>query len=410
MRIPLGLSSFDRSVAETPEIRVLNRYFEQDPTNQKDQIALLCRPGLRKWLTVGDGPSRGIYAQPGTFGEAIFDVSGTDLYRIDQDETPTNIGSLDSTTGAVSMAATDTYLFLADGLALWYYADNTPATGTLTSTGAIANNDVVRIGDVYYKFTNASVDAGTPAGTSGSPWLVALGASVTEALAHLATAIEASSIAGAYYSSALTAHTLVMVNSNDATTLVISALLNGTGGNAIVTTETGANIGWGGGTLAGGGGTVFDTVDVPDDDGIVSVGVIASFTICVVAQAQDKNGRFYWIDPGDITIDPLNFATAERSPDPVWNVVVAGDQFWLPGSSTIEVWYPTGDPLAPFLRQQGRLFERGAWEGTVVQIRESMMLVDSAGEVWEVTGSPKKASTPGVAQRLRVAINAQRAA
>lgn len=279
MRIPLGISDSRRTVAQVPPIVVKNRYFEADPTNQKDQVALLCRPSLRKWLTVGAGPIRGIYSQPGTFSEALFVVSDNTLYSVAQDETITSIGTLGGTSGAVSMAATDLHLFIADGAGLWVYD---------------------------------------------------------------------------------------------------------------------------GATLA--------AVTVPDGDGIVSVGVIASFTICVVAQGFGKNGRFYWIDPGDITIDPLNFATAERSPDPVWNVVVVGDQFWLPGSSTNEVWYPTGDALAPFLRQQGRLFDKGVWEGTVLQVKDDVMAVGTDGTVYRIGAAPVIVSTPGIAQRLREAINAQRAA
>lgn len=283
MRIPLGTTDFKRALAETPEIVVKNRYFESSPQDQEDQVALLTRPGLRKWLTVGDGPIRGIYSQPGAFDgvaeEALWVVSGDTLYRVETDETVTDMGTLGSSFGAVSMAATDLTLFIADGSGLWQ--------------------------------------------TDGAAAIAA--------------------------------------------------------------------------------------ITVPDGDGIVSVGVIASFTICVVAQGFGKNGRFYWIEPGEITIDPLNFATAERSPDPVWNVLVVGDQFWLPGTSTNEVWYPTGDGDAPFLRQQGRLFDKGIWEGTAIQIKDSVMAVGTDGTVYQITDQPNIVSTPGIAQRLREAINAQRA-
>lgn len=159
---------------------------------------------------------------------------------------------------------------------------------------------------------------------------------------------------------------------------------------------------WDGATLA--------EVAVPDDDGIVSVGLIAEFVICVVAQGQDKNGRFYWVEPGDTVIDPLNFATAERAPDPVWNVVVKEDAIWFPGSSTIELWRVSGDGDAPFLRQQGILPERGVWEGTVLPLDEYMMVVTADANVWQVGTEANLVSTPGVSQRIREAINAQRAA
>lgn len=410
MRLPLGLSDFDRSVAETPAIRLLNRYFEADPTNQKDQVALLSRPALRKWLTMATTPIRTVYSQPGAFDEALFVVGGAKVYKIEQDETVTEIGTLGTSTGTVSMAATDIHLFIADGASLKVYTENAYASGTLTATGAIGNAEVVRVGAMYYQFTSGAVDTGTPAGTSGAPWLVALGGSTEISLENLAAAIADTGTAGTTYSTLLSASIEAEISATSATTVVIRAIDAGTGGNAIVTTETGAAMGWGAGTLAGGGGTSFASVSVPDNDGIISVGVIARFTICVVAQGEGKNGQFYWIQPGETTIDPLDFATAERSPDPVWSVNVVGDQFWLPGPSTTEPWYPTGDPLAPFLRQQGRLFDKGVWEGTIIQIKDDVMAVGTDGAVYRIGASPVVVSTPGIAQRLREAINAARAA
>lgn len=408
--IPLGTTDSSRSVAETPDIRLFNRYFEKDPTNLENQVALLTRPALRKWLEVGDGPIRGLYSQPGTFDEAVFTVSGDTLYRIDDlGQVITTVGTLGGATGYVSMAATDTYLFIADGTGLWYYSDNDYAKGTLTASGAILTGEVVRMGSMYYQFTSGAVDTGTPLGTSGAPWLVKLGATTAFSLMNLSQALEATGTAGTTYNTTLTANTEVALSSVTATTLLIHAQTPGTGGNALVTTETGAAMSWGAGTLAGGGGTIFATVVVPDGDGIISVGVIIGFVICVVAQGQNKNGRFYWIQPATTVIDPLDFATAERSPDPLWNVLVVGDQFWLPGPSTTEVWYPTGDGDAPFIRQQGRLFDKGIWEGTAIQIKDAVMAVGTDGVVYQIGAEPVVVSTPGIAQRIREAINAQRA-
>ena len=102
-----------------------------------------------------------------------------------------------------------------------------------------------------------------------------------------------------------------------ATSLTVEAREAGTAGNAIVTTViAGAGLSWGAATLQDGGVPTFRQVAVPDDVGIISVGYIAGFVICVVAQGYDANGRFYWIEPGFTTIDALNFATAERAPGP----------------------------------------------------------------------------------------------
>jgi len=283
-RIQLGPSDLSRSVAGTPDVQLSNRFYEQDPTNLEDQVALLSRPALRKWLTVGTGPIRvgGIYSQPGAFLGDLFVVSADTLYRIAAlDESVTAIGTLGGETGAVSMAATDTTLFIADGSGLWYYTDNNYAVGTLTAAGAIVDNDVVRMGSMYYKFTSGAVDTGTPTGLVGTPWLVALGASNTEAIENLSEAIGDTGTSGTTYSSNLTGNTEVILSSFTTTTLVIEARLPGSDGNAIITTETGANISWGAGTLAAGGTVTFAVIVTPDNVGIVSVGVIASYCICV---------------------------------------------------------------------------------------------------------------------------------
>lgn len=393
-----------------PDIPVLNRYMESDPTNQEDQVALLSRPGLKKWLTMATSPSgRCVYSQPGSFDEAVFNCAGDTIYKIAQDETVTSIGTIGTSTGSVSMTATDTYLFIADGSALYYYTENDFARGTLTTTGAVSAAETVVIGSSHYKFvTDITPDAD---GSSTAPWLVYLGSDTEQALQNLYDAISNTGIAGTQYSLSIEANPDAVAQTVDATVLTVRAFNYGTDGNAIATTETMANASWGGTTLSGGGGSHFASIPTPDGDGIISVGAIAQFVICVVAQGQDRNGRFYWIEPGEINIDALNFATAERSPDPCFNVVILGDKFWLPGSSTIEIWYPNGDPLAPFLRQQGTVLERGAWEGTIVPIGEKMCLVDSTGDAWVVTDAgPMKISTPGIAERLREAIDAQRAA
>jgi hypothetical protein len=322
-RVPLGTSDYSRSVAQIPGITLFNRYFEMDPTNQEDQVALLCRPAIRKWLEIGSGPIRNIYSQPGTFGEALFVVSGDTVYKVKQDETVTIIGTLGTSTGSVSMSATDWTLFIADGAALYYYTENSYARATLTLTGAISDTETVTIGSMVYQFTAGDVDTGTPAGTSGAPWLVALGGSTEISLENLAKAIGNTGELGTDYSSLTISNPDVAVTSSDATTLVIRSAYPGADGNSIVTTETLANGSWDAATLSGGGDVTFAQIEVPDDDGIISVGVIISFCICVVTQGQGKNGRFYWIRPGEITIDALDFATAEKAPDPVWQGVGA---------------------------------------------------------------------------------------
>lgn len=407
--IPLGKADFRRDVSKVPHILLRNRYFESNPVLTEDQVALLARPGVRRAIAVGEGPIRQVYTCPGAFGEDLFVVSGLTLYRAQAGTlNVTEVGDIGVVvTDSVSMAATGNigttpgHLFVCDGGILWCYTDDGYASAHLQTTGLIANNDVIRIDSIYYKWTTGAVDTGTPAGTLADPWLVARGADTPTALGNMFHAINETGDAGVTYSTALDRHPTATAYSVTAADLFVRAIANGAIGNGIVTTETGANTAWGGGTMSGGGLPSLFQVPTPDDTGAVSLAHINSFIIVVPVQGQGVNGRFYWIEPGETTIDPLNFATAERAPDAVYQVVVFGDQFWLPGQTTTETWYMTGDPDAPMLRTQGVLFDHGTWQGTAIQVDDSLVMVDSSGRVFDISGQQQEISSPDIVERIR---------
>lgn len=414
--IQLGLTDHRRTVAGALSVPVLNRYFEQTPDPTHGPVSLIARPGLKKFVSIGTGPIRGIYSEPGTFNDDLFAVSGDNLYRVTGAGTTSDLGAIaTSGTGNVSMAATPdlgtvpSYLFIAEGGVLYVFTTNGHALGLLEASGAIANSDTVVIDGVYYQFTNGSVDTGTPAGTSGSPWLVNFTGSNAVDMGNLFKAINDSGTEGTDYSTALTAHATVEATAWDANNLYVSARSPGTAGNSIAVSETGANLAWTAANLAGGGSNMLRQVPTPDDVGIVSVDYIAGYVICVCAQGAGVNGRYYWLEPGEITFDALNFATAERAPDPLYSVRVIGDQFWLLGSSSVEPWYLTGQDAAPFARQSARVFDRGVWEGTDLQVKDVVVLVDATdGAVYAVTGNgPQRISTPSIEERIRRAIATQ---
>ena len=408
-------SDFKRTVAKADSLILKNRYFEQNPFLTDDGASLLARPGLVNWLSVGEGPIRGIYSEPGGFNGDLFVVSYDTLYRVtkNQDITSIQSGLFSPDTGIVNMAITGNidetpeYLFIADGRILYVYIENGYATGVLTGTPA--NNDVVRIGSIYYKFTRGSVDTGTPNGTSGNPWLVALGGSADEAFQNIGVAVTVTGTAGSQYSTATTANPDAVTTAVSSNTLQIRATATGVLGNGVVTTETGAALSWtNGGTLIDGGDASCTPVQMPDDVGVIDVAVINSFVIVIPVQGEGINGRFYWIEPGETTVDPLNFATAERSPDAVFGVEVIGDQFMLPGEATTEMWYVTGDLAAPMARVQGVVFDRGTWEGTAVAINETLIVCDADGRVYAITGgNPTQISTPDITEQIRSSIQKQ---
>lgn len=415
--ILLSGTDFSRLVAKTSHIQLKNRFAEKNPVLSEDPVAVISRPSLKKLAEVGSGPIRKVYSASGVFSGDLFVVSNDTLYTVSvADGSVTTVGTISTDiSGAVSMAATapigDTvpaYMYIADGVVLWVYTDNGHATGHLQVTGSISNGDVVRIDGTYYKFTTGSVDTGTPAGTSGSPWLVQMnGLSTAQILTNLFNAINASGTAGTDYSTLLTVHTTVHGYSYSTADLYVEALTAGTLGNSIVTTETSAGAAWSAGTLAGGGSPQLRQVTMPNDYGAVSVVHINSYIIVVPVQDTAIKGRFYWIEPGENTVDPLNFATAERNPDGIHQAVVFGDMFWLLGENTTEPWITTGTITAPMARFKGILFDRGSWEGTAVQVKDSLIVVDEDGAVFQISGGQKRISRPDIEERIRRAMQTQ---
>lgn len=517
---------FTRSVADAGSLILKNRYYEKNPSLTDDEASLIARPGLRKLTTVGTGPIRGMASEAGSFGGDMFIASGQELYRMDNDLGQTYIyGNLqDPVRGVVNMAITASigttpeYNFVADGSTLYVYVANGYARNSLT--GSPENNDQLRLGDVYYQWTNGDVDydgrasgtytftgqvnsgqtitidgtvftyknspragyptdikigatiaetvattvdeinsamttvsaavdtdndqiiiikaeesgtagnsitiaesssaitvsgatltggtaAGTPDGTSANPWKVALGGTPFLSFQNMYYAINASGDPGTNYSTDLDINPDVTADVYSTTYMSVLANVVGSEGNGIACTETGASIAWSstGGTLADGGTPMFTSVLVPDDMGVLDVAVSNSYVLVVPVQEGEYIGRFYWIPPGEVSIDPLDFATAERSPDAIYGVCVFGDQFWLPGESTTEVYYFTGDSDSPVARLQGVVLDRGSWQDTAMTLHESMVMVDADGGVFQIQGSsPKRISSPAIEEQVRLAI------
>lgn len=124
-----------------------------------------------------------------------------------------------------------------------------PATGTLTMGAVPANNETVTVGTK--DGTNAAVYTFKTA-LSGAAYEVLIGASVAATAANLVSAINGTSGAGTTYGTGTVANNDVSAATNPSNQVVATALIPGTSGNSIATTETLANGAWGGTTLSGG--------------------------------------------------------------------------------------------------------------------------------------------------------------
>lgn len=147
-------------------------------------------------------------------------------------------------------------------------------------------------------------------------------------------------------------------------------------------------------------GTTVSTLATPDSLGFSSVGYINGYFLF----GQTGTSRFYWLEPGETVIDNLNFANAERGPDAILAVVILGDEIWLFGEDTTEVWIPTGDADAPFQRVGGRLYERGCRaRDTIAKMDNTIVWVGDDGIVYRADAAPVRVSEHGIEERIALA-------
>ena len=193
----------------------------------------------------------------------------------------------------------------------------------------------------------------------------------------------------------------VMNANRTVTTSQISGFVDGDSAPDMAATDTYLWIADGVELMYTNGTAALTAITTPDDIPIISIDVFNGYVLCV----QSNSDRFYWIEPGDNTIDPLNFATAERFPDKIMDVRVVGDEFWLLGERSIEVWRATGDGDAPFQRIEGRAYNFGIIRGSTTRMKNtSVLVVANDGTVFQIAGIPVPISNPSIAERTRDAI------
>lgn len=421
--IPLGQSDFFRAAAELPHLNVYNRYFEPNQFSSAGG-SFISRPGLAKRVAVGSGPIRAMYTQPGAFNDELFVISGSTLYRVTTAGSASAIktftlpGGYSDTPKMIATNKTSIageLLYISINGELWVYGTEVSlpyAANILQATGSIAENDVVVIDGVYYKFVT-NVD-GVTDGSSGNPHLVKLSGLTGlggffrnwYSFMNLVAAINDDYYLGTY-SVGVTAHPTVQAYQWGGIFggMRVVARTAGAGGNSITCSETSSAMAWQSATLTGGDDNdAIQQVPLPDGTECGQIGFISSYAIIAVSNDSDLAGRFYWIKPGEWQIDALDFATAERAPDGINDIKTIGDTLWFFGPNSTEVWYPTADLDLPFKRVQGRLFDRGVWGNTAVSLKDSVFFADRTGMVYQMEGSPRRISDHSVEERVRRAI------
>lgn len=405
MDLKLGRSAYERGYGRMPPVKLQNRFFEENPTDQQSGAALLSRPGTTVLTAFGEGPIRRLFSLDGVFNGDLFVVSSNALFRYSRDgSTKTPLVGTILGDGNPPIAATQDYLFIADGTSLQYYnGTGSFANGVLTFTGLPLNTETVTLGSLTYTWVT-TLSAGPTVANE-----IVIGVDVETSIENFVAAVTAGPGIGSKYSEGTTVNLAATASENTATTATAQAVGAGAIGNTIVSTDTMTNASWGAATLEDGTDGALIGIPTPDDVAIVSIAVIGGYVLCVAAQSQ----RVYYIEP-NITgteapvIDPLNFFEAESIPDQIIEAKVIGDEIYFLGVESTEVWYLSGASGVPFDRIKGRAFSRGIVEGTVVSIGSRIFAVGNDGVVYNISGGVQRVSTHAIEEVIREQRKAER--
>jgi hypothetical protein len=101
---------------------------------------------------------------------------------------------------------------------------------------------------------------------------------------------------------------------------------------------------------------VFAQITDPDFPGAVTVGYLDGYFVF-----NEPNSQKIWVTEllDGTSVDPLDFASAEGSPDGLVAVNIDHREAWLFGTDSIEVWYNAGQTDFPLTRIQGAFNEIG---------------------------------------------------
>lgn len=148
----LGVASGYPQVSSAQRV---NLYLESRPQGERAQIIALSTPGLRQFANTGSNPVRGwVYYER---DNVVYLVAGPTLYEVSAAGTLTSRGTLDTTSGFVSMTHNGDMLGIADGTTFYTYDIGTTTLDN-TVTNSPANAQTVAYQDGYFIVTKAASD------------------------------------------------------------------------------------------------------------------------------------------------------------------------------------------------------------------------------------------------------------
>lgn len=173
MGAPLAIAFAASKRSGFPEAITLNCYSEKAPTKATDPEALIARPGLEDFETVGTAPIRGVFQKAGLLNDAAFIVCNDTAYLVTEGGAITTLSGTITGSGLVEIdgglgpADTDyaSIIRIANGTTLYKY----DSQGTTVVDEGLPATSVAFFSG-YWIYTEAGSDAVYRQNPASSAW------------------------------------------------------------------------------------------------------------------------------------------------------------------------------------------------------------------------------------------------
>lgn len=148
-------------------------------------------------------------------------------------------------------------------------------------------------------------------------------------------------------------------------------------------------------------GTTFALVPGAAFTNIGSVAYIDN--IMLLSQLDGESYQYSAVGDAD-SLDALDFASAESSPDDLVRIIVVGNVVWMMGADSVEAWQNAGLQDNPFRRVSDLRLEKGLRSASEVGLLDNtFMWVSNEGRAYRQTGGqPVNVSSDAVAASLNL--------
>lgn len=340
----LGQTGQGESIAVSDQL-TQNWYVHADQEG-KNNLCLYPTPGLTAFATTNEGPVRGMIE----YDDLLYVVSKDTLWEVNSSGTATNRGTLTTSSGRVSMAhngsANGEQLMIVDGTNAYIWDS--------------ANTSFYRVDDI----TSGTATNGTAnkLDVTGETFITK-GAKVGQRVFN--------------------------------TTAGTSALITALDSETVLSIDTDIF------------STATDDYAVGDPDFTYAPTQVVFMDGYFIIDDSTTTGKFNISGSYDGTLwDALDFATAERSGDPLQQIVVSNRVLWFLGAKTVEAWFNSGNPTFPFEPVQSGFSEWGTptrWSaaemaGSVFYLSQN---AEGKGQVVMTNGlNPQVISTQNITQQI----------